>query len=125
MKYLRSSLVVFAIGFAAAIFIWSKQPIDGNPEAVKEASTRSVVLETGMALEHWMEANNRKPPDAKVGLSVLQLKAVVRDGWGHSLIYRPQEQGSPHPFELYSVGPSGVDKGGVADNISYWDVKKN
>jgi hypothetical protein len=124
MNYRRACLVVFTVGLAVAILLWLKQPIDGNPDAFKQGTTQSVVLETGLAIEHWMETNNHKPPDAGVGLSALHLKTAARDGWGNALIYKPQESGSPHPFELYSLGPSGMDKGGAGDNVSYWDVKK-
>ena len=42
---------------------------------------------------------------------------VPRDPWGHDFIYRsPGGQGKP--FDLYSCGPSGVDRGGGGDNIA-------
>ena len=46
------------------------------------------------------------------------------DPWGHPYVYLSANGGSPehrqHSFDLYSIGPNGVDDHGVGDDIINW-----
>lgn len=49
------------------------------------------------------------------------LKMLLGDGWGRPLRYKaPGLMG--RPFELYSVGPDGIDQLGGADDLSCWSI---
>jgi len=45
-------------------------------------------------------------------------RPVVRDAWGRPLIYRFPSLRKEGVFDLYSVGPNGVDEMGEGDDIS-------
>jgi len=42
---------------------------------------------------------------------------TMRDWWGHELVYRYPSKRFTWMFELYSVGPNGIDEGGGGDDI--------
>ena len=46
---------------------------------------------------------------------------ILRDAWGNALVYRfpsPRQEGI---FDLYSVGPNGVDEMGEGDDIAFFE----
>ena len=40
------------------------------------------------------------------------------DPWGHPLIYRYNHVDYSSPYELYSVGPNGIDESGKGDDVT-------
>ena len=63
----------------------------------------------------WVAKNGRLPSSAE-GLSVLQLKLPLVDGWGCPLMYRPNES-ERGGFFLYSTGPNCKDDNGEGDDV--------
>jgi len=43
---------------------------------------------------------------------------TFRDGWGRELVYRLPPRQDGNVFDLYSVGPNGIDEGGEGDDIT-------
>jgi general secretion pathway protein G len=62
-------------------------------------------------------------PSGWSGPYVYAWESEPLDRWGDAYIYRcPGKNGKP--FDLYSCGPSGIDRGGAGDNILDPDAMK-
>ena len=46
---------------------------------------------------------------------------TIRDSWGRELVFRCPSKRTEAIFDLYSVGPNGVDEGGGGDDITCGD----
>ena len=95
-----------------------------NPDYNKTMKTRAALDVAGSALESWIQTNKRLP-NADEGLRVIGAQQYpIQDGWGRPIVYHPGTLGSKQPFELYSLGESGVDKHGEDGNINYWASRR-
>jgi hypothetical protein len=92
-------------------------------------STRSRLDLIGQAINQFKD-DHKKYPSSEEGLRVLALgdsyirSRAMLDAWKHPFVYHetPNEK---HPFELYSVGPNGVDEHMSGDDIEYWSEKED
>lgn len=87
----------------------------------RHVETSSLILFVGHALNLQAQDSGAIPkPD--------QIDAIVKrplvDAWGRRLIYRVNVGNAVRPFELYSLGPDGVDEHGAGKNIDFWYVAK-
>lgn len=54
-------------------------------------------------------------PTSKYPNGFLADGEIPNDGWGRAMVYRPVKSGAD--FELWSVGPDGIDQGGSGDDL--------
>ena len=95
-----------------------------NPDYDKAMKSRATLVVAGTALESWIQKNKRLPSDDE-GLRVIDAQQYpIQDGWGRAIVYHPRSLESKQPFELYSLGGSGVDEHGQGGNIDYWAQHK-
>ena len=83
--------------------------------AAVRGSTRPLALPRGdvRALRAWLESQGA----AERALAYQPRGEVLVDEWGRPLVYRFPSKRTEGIFDLYSVGPNGVDEMGQGDDI--------
>jgi len=121
----RSIIKYLLIGISCLCLICfayrSATNIDSDGELHMKSYTVVMLSVCGQAVKQWQRENGRVPT-ATEGLAVLKMNGLPLDGWGRPLVYRPRMDLQGPAFDLYSLGPRGVDDGGNGDNISYWKI---
>ena len=93
----------------------------------KEEDARQNLLMIKLVLTKFKEEHGRYPTE-EAGLRSLVDSSpqgkyfpneyVLRDPWHHEVVYRLYKSAEKEGFLIYSLGPSGIDKGGQGDNIA-------
>jgi general secretion pathway protein G len=111
-------LGIIAVLAGSAIFI-----LVGNIDVAKEQRVESDVQAISMQLRIYEQLNYRKPSTAQ-GLEALVtrpsgdpkpprwkqlLSEVPLDPWGQEYVYRNPGKSNPSGFDLFSLGPDGVE----------------
>jgi general secretion pathway protein G len=124
-KIRLSALECFFLALLALI-IWaavgSLFPYNANPKPNATLRATMMDLQTIATQLKIFQINSDKYPTTSAGLNALVtaklLKKALLDPWGHPYVYRcPGRNGSD--FDLYSIGPNGLDDNGGGDDISF------
>jgi general secretion pathway protein G len=109
-------IIVVLVGSAIYMLV-------GNVDVAKEQRVESDIQAIAMQLRTYEMLNYRKPATAQ-GLQALVarptsdpkpprwkqlLKAVPLDPWGNEYVYRNPGRGNPEGYDLFSLGPDGVE----------------
>ena len=121
-------LVITIIAVLGAALIYG---IKGNVDVAKETTVESDI-KTIMTQLKLYEARNLQPPTTEQGLKALVemptiepiperwtqlLEEVPKDPWKHELRYQFPARRSKADYDVYSLGPDGVES---ADDIGNW-----
>jgi general secretion pathway protein G len=60
---------------------------------------------------------------SKSGVPYFQKPGYGADTWDNPFVYRSPARTSRRPYDLYSLGPNGLDEGGRGDDINYWSAR--
>ncbi|MHB1080028.1 MAG: type II secretion system major pseudopilin GspG [Prosthecobacter sp.] len=109
--------------------------LKGLPEAAKESRVQSDFGTIGVALQVY-ESRAMRMPTTEQGLRALVekptiepipdsyknglLEEVPKDPWGQEYKYRFPAQKSKKAFDLWSIGPDGIDDNGENDDTGNW-----
>ena len=111
-------LGIIAVLAGSAIFM-----LVGNIDVAKEQRVESDIQAISMQLRTYEQLNYRKPSTAQ-GLDALVsrpagdpkpprwkqlLSEVPLDPWGQEYVYRNPGKSNPSGFDLFSLGPDGVE----------------
>ncbi len=111
---LEMMLVVVIMGVLIGVTAVS---ILGRGTAAKIGATRASMSTVANAVKQYNLEKSVYPATLNDLVDKFIEKAPL-DAWKRPLVYSVSAPGSPHPFMLYSTGPSGDP--GNADNIDYW-----
>ncbi|HMN42314.1 MAG TPA: type II secretion system protein GspG [Phycisphaerales bacterium] len=106
-------VAILAIGYAGLAFL--------NIGFSNASARRASILATMKAIDSMLKTYHLDHGAYPPSLSALVPKYVQRipsDPWTRPYGYALLPKGGPHPYMLYSTGPSG--ELGSADNIDYW-----
>jgi general secretion pathway protein G len=108
--------------------------ISGQIDKARVSTTRAKIVRIEQALEFY-QMDNARFPTADQGLDALAQKTSsppipraftpggyiktdgLTDPWGQPFQYRIPGTNNPHSFDLWSIGPDGVEGG---DDIANW-----
>jgi general secretion pathway protein G len=109
--------------------------LKGLPEAAKESRVQSDFGTISVALQVY-ESRALRMPTTEQGLKALVekptiepipdsykdglLEDVPKDPWGQEYKYRFPSQKSKKSFDLWSIGPNGIDDNGGGDDVGNW-----
>ncbi len=122
-------LLWFAGIFLVLVLFVPPRPMrneDPTKDRIRISKTQIATLET--ALDSFRQDVDRYPTTDE-GLEVLVQpplglerwegpylkKAVPSDAWGHRFVYRSPSKDKGKPYDVYSMGPNGIDDGGGDD----------
>ena len=119
-------LVVVIIGILVGLAI---PRLGGRVRMAQVAAAKADVENVGMALRLY-EVDNGTYPSSLQGLLSAQSgaqnwrgpyleKGMPRDPWGHDYIYASPGSHNPHSYDLYSLGPDGVES---QDDLCNWQT---
>lgn len=124
--FLEIMLVVLIIGILVSIVV---PRFGSSSRQARINAARLAIRSTELAIDQFeihyghyprdlQELVNPPPPDDRNMETPEFLDRMPEDAWGHPLIYNfPPEIGGRH-FDLYSMGPNGVDDRGGEDDIT-------
>ncbi len=113
--------------------------ISGQIDKARIATTRTKIVRIEQALEFY-QMDNARFPTGDQGLDALSDKPSappiprsytpggyikadgLEDPWGQPFQYRIPGSNNPHSFDLWSLGPDGVEGG---DDIANWTIREN
>ena len=113
--------------------------ISGQIDKARVSTTRTKIVRIEQALEFY-QMDNARFPTSDQGLDALANKPsappvpraftpggyIKADGlvdpWGQPFEYRIPGSNNPHSFDLWSLGPDGVEGG---DDIANWTTNEN
>jgi len=113
--------------------------ISGQIDKARVSTTRTKIVRIEQALEFY-QMDNARFPTSDQGLDALANKPSsppvprsftpggyiktdgLADPWGQPFQYRIPGSNNPHSFDLWSLGPDGVEGG---DDIANWTIKEN
>jgi general secretion pathway protein G len=114
--------------------------ITGQIEKARVSTTRAKITRLEQALEFY-QMDNARFPTTDQGLEALVTKPTsppipraytpggyvksaeaLEDSWGQKFQYRIPGTKNPHSFDLWSLGPDGVEGG---DDIANWSTSEN
>ena len=113
--------------------------ISGQIDKARVSTTRTKIVRIEQALEFY-QMDNARFPTSDQGLDALANKPSsppvprsftpggyiktdgLTDPWGQPFQYRIPGSNNPHSFDLWSLGPDGVEGG---DDIANWTIKEN
>jgi general secretion pathway protein G len=113
--------------------------ISGQIDKARISTTRTKIVRIEQALEFY-QMDNARFPTTDQGLEALANKPssppvpraytpggyIKNDGltdpWGQPFEYRIPGSNNPHSFDLWSLGPDGVEGG---DDIANWTINEN
>ena len=113
--------------------------ISGQLDKARIATTRTKLVRIEQALEFY-QMDNARFPNVEQGLEALATRPSaapeprsynpsgyiksegLMDPWGQPFHYRIPGSNNPHSFDIWSVGPDGVEGG---DDISNWTSDEN
>lgn len=124
------AVLVLGVGVVAAM-AW-KHVANDTVQQAKQARTESDIQALSAQLlmyraragqlpttDQGLSALVEKPSSAPVpSLWTQLLESVPMDGWGHPYRYAAPGKHSTNSYDLWSVGPDGVD--GTSDDIGNW-----
>lgn len=108
-------LVALAAGFYLTRYT------DRGPEFMLQRTQAELVM-TGRALEGF-KAEQGRYPTLEEDLQPSYARKKARDGWGKDLVYRLRVGDQVRAFDLYSIGPNGIDEQGRGDDVDFWSVE--
>lgn len=124
-------LVVLIIGVLAAMAV--PRLVGRSQEAKLTAAQADIESNISVSLDMY-ELDTGAYPTTEQGLSALiekpsgmsgsshwngpYLKRLPKDPWGHVYLYRYPGDKNPEGFDLYSLGPNGVE--GDQDDVANW-----
>jgi hypothetical protein len=133
-KMMRKKLIMlllffFGICFSVLVFILLyNQTLDDEPKIYKIHQTRVFIRATGCSVQTFKRDFGRFP-SSKEGLAILNngeakgryFEELInwKDFWNNQLIYKYPSKNPKYLFELYSVGPNGIDEHMQGDDISF------
>jgi Type II secretion system (T2SS), protein G len=90
-----------------------------------EATAQYQLTQVDTLILEWEKKQSRLPPTGQEGLRVIgdlipnhsAIGLLLQDPWGHPLVYRIPSDHNGCRFDLYSVGPNGIDDHGQGDDI--------
>jgi len=113
--------------------------ISGQIDKARVHTTKTKIVRIEQALEFY-QMDNARFPTADQGLEALANKSStppvprsftpggyikadgLEDPWGQRFQYRIPGSNNPHSFDLWSVGPDGIESG---DDIANWTIQEN
>ena len=113
--------------------------ISGQIDKARVSTTRTKIVRIEQALEFY-QMDNARFPTSDQGLDALANKPSsppvprfftpggyiktdgLMDPWGQLFQYRIPGTNNPHSFDLWSLGPDGVEGG---DDIANWTINRN
>jgi hypothetical protein len=111
-----SVLLFLVLSFVAKVLL--PKAFEGETHTEREARLSEVFLEVGLALERF-RVEEGKYPDVLSELNPKYLESLPSDPWSRSeealgyVVRGRAEHSSAASVLLYSVGPDGVDDGGI------------
>jgi len=92
--------------------------------------TQVILRMVGAELEMFHDDWGRFPTTSE-GLSILAAPGkdgepyfgkpgFTRDKWGAAFVYRCPARTLGRPYDLYSLGPNGIDESGHGDDVNCW-----
>jgi general secretion pathway protein G len=126
---LEIMLVVVIIGMLITVAVVK---LSGQSEKARLVATRSQIDAYKTALGIY-DIDNGMFPSTEQGLNALIVNpgslpnwkgpyldppVIRKDQWGHDYIYRYPGQKIPNGFDLFSIGPNGIE--GDEDDIGNW-----
>lgn len=115
--------IMLVLGIIAVLVGSAIYMLVGNVDVAKEQRVESDIQAISMQLRTYEMLNYRKPNSAQ-GLQALVarpsgdpkparwkqlLQAVPLDPWGNEYVYRNPGRNNPEGFDLFSLGPDGVE----------------
>jgi len=112
--------------------------ISGQIDKARISTTRTKIVRIEQALEFY-QMDNARFPTTDQGLDALAHKTSsppvpraftpggyiksdgLEDPWGQAFQYRIPGSNNPHSFDLWSLGPDGVEGG---DDIANWTINE-
>jgi len=113
--------------------------ISGQIDKARVSTTKTKIVRIEQALEFY-QMDNARFPTADQGLEALATKSStppvpraftpggyikfdgLEDPWGQRFQYRIPGSNNPHSFDLWSLGPDGVEG---SDDITNWTTREN
>ncbi len=113
--------------------------ISGQIDKARIATTRTKIIRIEQALEFY-QMDNARFPTGDQGLDALANKSSAApvpaaftpggyikteglvDPWGQPFLYRIPGSNNPHSFDLWSLGPDGVEG---SDDIANWKIQES
>lgn len=113
--------------------------ISGQIDKARISTTKTKIVRIEQALEFY-QMDNARFPTADQGLEALATKSSsppvpraftpggyikpdgLEDPWGQPFQYRIPGTNNPHSFDLWSLGPDGVEGG---DDIANWTIQES
>lgn len=113
--------------------------ISGQIDKARIATTRTKIIRLEQALEFY-QMDNARFPTGDQGLDALVNKTSAPpvpaaftpggyikteglvDPWGQPFLYRIPGSNNPHSFDLWSLGPDGVEG---SDDIANWKIQES
>jgi len=120
--------IMLVLGIIAVLVGSAIYMLAGNVDVAKEQRVESDIQAISMQLRTYETLNYKRPSTAQ-GLKALVerpsgdpkprkwkqlLKQVPLDPWGNEYVYRSPGKDNPQGFDLYSLGPDGVES---ADDV--------
>ena len=117
--------IMLVLGIIAVLVGSAIYMLAGNVDVAKEQRVESDIQAISMQLRTYETLNYKRPSTAQ-GLKALVerpsgdpkprkwkqlLKQVPLDPWGNEYVYRSPGKDNPQGFDLYSLGPDGVEGG--------------
>lgn len=119
----RSCLIL--AGFIAAVG-WEAADASSDLKMGTQAMLGMIGTELQMFHDDW-----GRFPTTREGLAILAAPGkdgapyfakpgFTADRWGAAFVYRCPGRTPGKSYELYSLGPNGIDEGGRGDDLDYW-----
>ena len=123
------TLTIIAILASGSIYL-----LKGQIDSAKDTRVDSDLQAIALALQSY-ESRALRMPTTEQGLMALVEKPTMepipenyrafmeempKDPWGAAYKYRFPAQKSKKPYDLYSMGPNGVDDSGEGDDVGNW-----
>jgi len=106
-----------------AVLLFVAVPLLRTGESLK-GKTRHQLLVVEELLNRWHAIHSDFPENAAQLLTIIDTSIpdvarnrLLLDGWGHPMIYRHPSTHKGCDYDLYSVGPNGLDDGEGKDDI--------
>jgi general secretion pathway protein G len=122
--FLEIMLVVLIIGILVSIVV---PKFVGRTESARRSATALAIQQTEVSLQEFEYIYGRypdsleelvTPPEPPAGGEAQEfLDRVPVDPWNHDLVYNVPGENVGRRYDLYSMGPNGVDDRGQGDDI--------
>lgn len=124
--------LILVVGIISMLMLAIIPQVQTYRKKSKIAQAKLEMRQFNQAIDHYQSDTNqypstltdlvKKPADVKNWSSeYVPKKKSLKDPWGNKYKYERNSEDAEHPYELFSYGPEGRNKGSKEDIISVWD----